>query len=135
MQDGRLPNVGAWRRGFREVVGEAFAIRGIEVTVEGWLVKRHDQLALEVPGTGQVLGLAPAERKVQWDLERQRAQMLTSEERQTYEKLAAAWNGQPRRLRVVGLLAESAKADQLPTVEVRQVLEIHGPKDKDQLRD
>lgn len=123
MQDGRLPDLKAWRRGFREVVGEAFTIRGVEVTVDGRLVEveKEGRLALEVPGGKDVLRLVPLRGKVQWDPARERAQEPTAGERRAFEELEATWTGQPRRVRIVGPLGE-AKGPDPPTLEVREVV-------------
>ena len=118
LKDGRLPDLKAWRDRLRESVGQAFLIRGVEVTVEGRLVEKDGRLALEVGGGQEALCLAPLRDKVQWDPEKKRPQAPTEEERQAYQKLAAAWKESPGRVCLVGPLAES-KGGAPPVLEVR----------------
>ena len=118
---GRLPDLKAWVRRFREQVGQAFIIRGVEATVEGRLVEANGQLALRLARTGEVLRLTPLRRKVQWDPDGQREAAITGDERSAYERLAARWTQSQRQdagVRVVGPLVEGAGGD-LPALEVR----------------
>jgi len=119
---GRLPDLKAWRRGFHETVGNAFAIRGVEATVEGRLLDHNGQPALQVSRTGELVRLAPLERKVQWDPQHKRAQPPTREEREAYQSLVAQWTeakGSLSAVRIVGPLVEGKEGD-LPTLEIRE---------------
>jgi hypothetical protein len=122
MENGQLPDLKAWRDGFREVVGEAFTIRGVEVVVDGRLIQVDGQIALEVSGSGQVLRLAPLRRTVEWDVGRGRPREPSAEERRTYQTLTASWDGRSRRVRIVGPLGEPHEG-RLPVVEVRESYE------------
>ena len=59
MKDGAFPDLPAWSRQFRAIVGEAYLIRGVEVAVDGVLVTDRDHLALRVPGLAMPLRLVP----------------------------------------------------------------------------
>jgi hypothetical protein len=73
MRDGRLPDLQRFARAVRSV-GEPFTLRGIEITIEGTLVEEAGRVTLRIPGTGQVIELAPLQHKVQWDQRRDREQ-------------------------------------------------------------
>jgi hypothetical protein len=106
MKDGRLPDLAAWRRGLEKSVGKAFVFRGVEATVDGWLVRQRGRLAVRLEGCGTVLPLEPLGPLVQWDVAAGREQRPTAEEKQALEQLAAGWTGAARRVRLVGPLRE-----------------------------
>src|SRR5262245_22403876 len=121
-EGGRLPDLTAWRRGFRENLGNAFAIRGVEATVEGRVLLHNGQLALELSRVGGFVRLAPLQGKVQWDPEHKRAQVPTRDEREAYQNVVAQWTqskGSLGAIRIVGPLVEG-KEGGLPTLEVRE---------------
>jgi hypothetical protein len=116
---GRLPDLTAWVRAFREEVGSAFTIRGVEAIVVGRLVEDGGHVAVEVTGTGEVLRLAPLTRKVQWDPERKREQAIAPEEQEAHRRLLATWDRAgrtPANVRITGPLG----AGKRPTLEVRE---------------
>jgi hypothetical protein len=119
MKDGAFPDLPAWSRQFRAVVGEAFLIRGVEVAVDGVLVTDRDHLALRVPGLAVPLRLAPPRRTAQWDPGRKRERELTDRERAAYGRLVAHATSAPRPIvvRVDGFLIE-ADAGRPPTLSV-----------------
>jgi hypothetical protein len=121
MKDGRLPDLKGWSRAFRAAVGEAFVFRGCEATVEGWLVEVAGQPALCTGGGTTVLRLAALERKVQWDVAARREQAATAAERGAHARLAATWDGRPRRVRLVGPLSQAD--DGRFTLHVREFAE------------
>lgn len=121
-QAGCLPDLEAWSRGFREEVGQAFTIRGVEATVAGRLVEDNGRPALRLSATGEVLRLAPLRRKVQWDPDRQREQPITDAERWAYASLRARWGNaksQAVSVRIVGPLVQGADG-RLSHLEVRE---------------
>lgn len=121
LKDGRLPDLKGWSRAFHAAVGEAFVFRGWEATVDGWLIEADGRPALCVGGGAAVLRLAALERKVQWDVAARREQAATEAERRAYARLAATWDGRPRRVRLVGPLCQAD--DGRFTLHVREFAE------------
>lgn len=121
-KNGELPDLKAWTLGFRESVGDAFALRGVEVTVEGTLVAEDGgHLALRLSGSGPALRLKPLCRKIQWEPKRDREQPATEEERNAYRTLTEAEKaspGQNARVRITGPLEESPEGGP-PVLSVR----------------
>jgi hypothetical protein len=107
MKDGRLPDLKAWARAFAKEVGKAFVLRGVEATVDGWLIRQDGKLAVRLDGCQTVLALEPLGRLVQWDVAARREQKPTASEKKALERLAASWTGAPRRVRLVGPLREA----------------------------
>jgi hypothetical protein len=121
-QGGRLPDLAAWSRAFREEVGNAFTIRGVEAVVVGRLVNADGQPVVEVSGTGEVLRLTPLTRKVQWDPEQKREQLASREEQKACRRLLTEWDRSERRpasIRITGPLVEAKDGGRL-TLEVRE---------------
>jgi len=109
MKDGRLPELKSWARTFRDHVGEAFVLRGVEVTVDGVLAEDDGRLGLRVSGGDAVLRLAALEGKVQWDVAGKREEPASEAERDAYKNLGVTWKGKPRRVRLTGPLREADK--------------------------
>src|SRR5687768_4714306 len=118
MRDGRVPDVSALARYLREC-GAGATLRGVEATVDGWLAEENGALLLRVTGTGQTLRLAPLRRKVQWDVERSREQVIPERERTAFDRLRRQVPALCPPVRVTGPLVEGA-AGQPHTLEVRE---------------
>lgn len=121
MKDGALPDLKVWKRNLSDIVGEAFLIRGVEVTVDGALVEERGHLALRVSGSRAVLRLVPLVRKVQWDPERHCERPATAAERTADERLeerARKAPGQSPRIRIIGPLEEGPQGGP-PSLAVR----------------
>jgi len=119
---GRLPDLRRWARAFREEVGQAFVIRGVEATVEGRLVEVGGKLALRLKSTGENLLLVPLRRKVEWDPERERVAPMTNDERTAHDRLRARWaepSGWDAAVRVAGPLVQD-KDGAISGLEVRE---------------
>ena len=119
---GCLPDLAAWVRAFREEIGQAFIIRGVEATIEGELVEDGGRLALRLRATGAALLLVPLRRKVEWDPGREREAPATDEERKAHERLRARWaesRGRGVAVRVVGPLVQN-KDGAVTGLEVRE---------------
>jgi hypothetical protein len=126
MKEGALPDLGAWEAKFREYVGEALEIRGVEVTVVGTLVEVDGKPALRIEG-GQTLRLAPLEHKVQWDPKRKAEQQATPEEREAHRRLIARPVPKPGRsakVKVTGPLKAPASKGEATTLTVRAFAEV-----------
>ncbi len=119
MAEGRIPDLAAWRRVFREILGQAFTIRGVEASIEGRLAEWAGRLELTVEGSEEILGLASLTEKVQWDPRRRRPQKATREERGALARLSAEGKGRPGRIRITGPLRE-VEGGGPPLVEVRE---------------
>ena len=117
-EGGRLPDLKDWVRAFREEIGQAFVIRGVEATVEGRLFEEDGKLALRLERTGEVLRLVPLRRNVAWDPKRDREAPLTDDERKAHERLAES-RGRAGVVRVVGPLVQD-KDGVVSALEVRE---------------
>jgi len=109
MKDGALPDLKVWARQFPEIVGQAFTIRGVEVTIKGSLVEERGRFVLRVSGSNSVICLGPLEHKVQWDPGRKREEPLTNEEQQAYQRLIdrmAKSGDRSHKIRVTGPLQQ-----------------------------
>ena len=116
--NGEQPDLAALSRCVHEV-GDPFVVRGVEVTVDGNLVKKDGRLALRIAGSGEVLSLVPISRKVQWSTGGKAVMPLTLKEKEAYDRIGSLWNGEPRAVRVVGPLVTTGRSD-LPLLEVRE---------------
>lgn len=126
MKEGTLPDLEAWDAKFREYVGEALKIRGVEVTVVGTLVEVYGKPALRIEG-GKTLELAPVEHKVQWDPKRKAEQQATPEEREAHQRLIARpapKPGRSARVKVTGPLKAPASKGKETTLTVREFAEV-----------
>jgi hypothetical protein len=100
-------------------VGEHFSVRGVEATVEGWLIQKKEHFFLQWPGSTGTLQLASLTHKVQWDPRLKRAYPASLDEREALKRLVANWNGRPFRIQIVGPLVETRQPGML-ILEVRQ---------------
>jgi CelD/BcsL family acetyltransferase involved in cellulose biosynthesis len=116
MQDQRLPSVKAIAARL-QAAGNQFSLRGVEATVHGTVELEGERLVVRVSRTGEVLSLAPLQRKVQWNARRKCDLPLTQAERTAHERLVQQWRGRPRPARIVGPLIQAG--DEAPVLEVR----------------
>jgi hypothetical protein len=122
LKDVALPDLKTWRQEFRAVVGESFALVGVEAAIDGQLVEVNGAPALKVSGSNVVLRLEPLKQKVQWDPERKCPQEPTREEKEAHRRLADRWAGSgrpPAKVRIVGPLREPTPGG-LPILTVRE---------------
>jgi hypothetical protein len=89
----------------------------MEATVDGWLQRQGERLFLRVPGTNEVLRLAPLDHMVLWDFEKKRPQLPTAAETHAYQSLRAKWKSKPRRALITGPLVASGD-------RARSILEV-----------
>jgi hypothetical protein len=107
MKAGRLPDLKGWVRALEKELGRAFVLRGVEATVDGWLIRQGRTFAVRLDGCGTVLALEPLGRLVQWDVAARREQSPTDSEKQALERLTTSWTGASRPVRLVGPLREA----------------------------
>lgn len=84
-----LPDINRWKEQLREVVGEAFVFRGVEITIAGTVVDRSGTLLLEVQGLKKPITLAPLENKLQWNFRKSSPRQPEPNEADAYAQLAA----------------------------------------------
>ncbi len=99
---GEPPNLRVWSERVRAArIGAQLA--GIELALEGRIIKRRGQLALLREGARDPVYLAPISKNVAWDY-RKRAEILPSTaEENAYYDLLAAWSPRRREARVAGV--------------------------------
>jgi hypothetical protein len=115
---GRLPDRGAIVRAITDA-GVGGRLRGIEATIDGWVVKEGTSLHLRFANESATLRLTPLTSKVQWDVKQKRHESPTKEEARAHSQLEQHWKGQPFKVRIVGPLWMEKGARQ-PVLEVRQ---------------
>jgi hypothetical protein len=115
---GRLPDVDAIARAITDA-GVGGRLRGVEATIDGWLVQEGTALHLRLADKSATLRLAPLTGKVQWDVKQKRHETPTKEEALAHAELERQWKGQPLKVRIVGPLVREKDA-RLPVLQVRQ---------------
>jgi hypothetical protein len=124
MKKGVLPDLKAWSREFRQAVGQAFIIRGTEVTVDGTLTEYNGRYYFRVSGSNLALQLGTLKHKVQWDPDKKCAQIPTCEEQNAYHRLAACLSkcGQRfHKVQITGVLEQGDEGGPL-TLTVREFI-------------
>ncbi|MCD6050647.1 MAG: apu 3 [Verrucomicrobia bacterium] len=105
-------------------IGIGAEIRGVEVTMDGTIIKQNGQLALKLEGVSQPLSLAPMSHKIQWDLRQQRGAAPAVSEREAYQRLFTMPLRPGIPVKVTGPLVQTA--DKWTLLEVR-TFEVNPP--------
>jgi len=100
---GRLPDAAAIERAVKSA-GDQFSLRGIEVEAVG--VVTGSELRLDI--TDERLRLLPLAHRVEWSFRAQRAPPISDEERSACDRLKAAADRKPLRVRINGALSGGA---------------------------
>ena len=124
LREGVLPDLGDWSRDFQSVVRRTFALRGVEVTVEGDVSRAEGRPVFHL-SQGGLIRLAPLEGKIQWDSDHKRERSATADERTAHARLSAllAKSKAPlTQVRITGLLEAATRRGGPPTLHVREFL-------------
>lgn len=127
LESADLPDVERWKKQLKEVVGEAFVFRGIEVTITGTIVDRSGTLVLEAEGLKKQIAFAPLENKLQWNFRKNTARQPEPGEADAYEQLAAQCRQAPAgraKFAITGPLRSTAQGH---VVEVREYFPSKDP--------
>lgn len=117
-----LPPVAKWPEQLKAVVGEIFVFRGVELTVEGRLIKRDGMLSVEVEGFTSPIYLEPLEHKLQWNFRKRAARQPEPDELAAYRQLAAQADDQGSvKVQVTGPLQLK---DGIGILEIREFFAI-----------
>ena len=111
--DDGLPDLDAWPAELARSANASYAFRGVEVTVDGTVERRGDDLVL-VGGHRPPIRLRPLEQVLAWDLTARRSRAATAAERAAYERLAEG-----AAVAVTGTLTKSGVDSSLAVREVR----------------
>ena len=115
LKGARVPEVGKLRKQI-SAMGVGASLRGVEITLEGELAAVEPAPRLRVPGTGEVLRLAPIQRSLRWNPETANPRKLPSDEREACDRIRKVPLGSG--LRVTGsLVDESERTD--PVLQLR----------------
>ena len=111
LEDERLPRLDLWSAQFQRVVNGSYALRGVEVSLEGAIETRDRQLFLVGSGRRQSVrleSLAPQD-KVQWNRAAAAPKPVEPLEAEAYQTLAASSKdlAEGQRLTVTGPLKQS----------------------------
>ena len=92
LEDERVPALHRWDEQFRSIVNGRYALRGVEITLQGIIEERDGQLVLAGSGQRPSLQLVPltAADKIQWNHTTQTLKPLEEGEALAYERLATA---------------------------------------------
>ena len=118
VSDGTLPDLDALARGISDLRLGA-TLRGVEATVEGWMVESGGEAVLRLSCTGELVRLVPLTTKVQWDRQTKGPQAATEMERSALARLRAAGAGRSVPVRVVGPVSRP-RADERVALQVRE---------------
>ena len=92
-------------------------LRGLEVTVNGFLEGQGAHWGLRISGSNETLAIAPVRQRVQQDTKTKKPQQLSRSEAKAYKKLLAKSKGKAISARVTGPLVKNGPA---LVLEVRQ---------------
>jgi hypothetical protein len=117
LEDERVPVLDRWHEQFRSIVNGRYALRGVEVILQGVIEERDGQLVLVGSGQRPSLQLVPlvAADKIQWNHTAQTLKPLEEGEALAYERLAAASRSLPdgQQVTVTGPLKQTDAGYQL----------------------
>jgi galactose oxidase len=122
-----LPDIERWKKQLKEVVGEAFVFRGIEVTIMGTVVDRSGTLVLEAEEPKKPITFAPLENKLQWNFRKTSSRQPEPKEADAYRQLAAECREAPAqraKFEITGPLRSTAQAH---VIEVREYFPSKDP--------
>jgi hypothetical protein len=120
LKDKGLPDPDKWALQFKELVGQGYAFRGVEVTVIATVAGDNSGLVLRVPGVERPVALRPLEHKLQWNARKDAPRQLEPDERDAYGQLASkVKDSQGGELKVM-VTGPLRKSDTGYTVEVRE---------------
>jgi hypothetical protein len=116
LQDDGLPALDRWEGQFREMVRQAYQLRGVEVTLTGTVEPRNGLLVLTRGGLWPPVELAPLDQggKIQWDPATHGPQAASPDEISAYGTLAReAGSAGARPLTITGPLHQTQSGYQL----------------------
>jgi hypothetical protein len=116
LQDDGLPALDRWEGQFREMVRQAYQLRGVEVTLTGTVEARNGLLVLTSGGLWPPVELAPLDQggKIQWDPATHGPQAASPDEISAYGTLAReAGSAGARPLTITGPLHQTQSGYQL----------------------
>jgi hypothetical protein len=119
-EGGRLPDLERWEEQFRSVVGDAFVLRGVEVTVNGSVVEQNGRYMIRVEGLDQPLKLAPLKNKLQWNFRKSASREPEPAEAEAYEQLIAGLAKRAPTAGKVEIVGPLRSVDESPVIEVRE---------------
>ena len=82
-----LPDVAAWEKEFKNMVGKVYTFRGVEVTVEGTIVQQKGKFFVQVPGIKDRIALAQLGTKLQWHFKKSAPRQPEADEQGAYRQL------------------------------------------------
>jgi galactose oxidase len=130
LKDNTLPAIARWYQEFQSAVGQTYALRGVEVTVEALVEGSGNKLVLRLPKFNRPVMLAPLRHKLQWNFKKNSPRQPEPDERDAYQLLQKdlkatekARKGRALQVQVTGPLEQSGKDF---TIEVREYFS-HAP--------
>jgi len=122
-----LPDIELWKKQFKEVVGEAFVFRGIEVTIRGTVVDRSGTLVLEAEEPKKPITFAPLENKLQWNFRKTSSRQPEPKEADAHRQLAAECREAPARRAKFEITGPLRSSEQAYVIEVREYFSSKDP--------
>ena len=92
-----MPELDVWRHEFAKFINGTYIMRGIEMTLSGFVIKQLHKLTLAGTKTPLELVLEPLQAAdiVQWDSKRRANRPMSKSEASAFDRLFAALEGRP----------------------------------------
>jgi galactose oxidase len=127
LKSAELPDIDRWKTQLKDVVGEAFVFRGVEVTIRGPIIERSGTLMLDAAGLKTPITFAPLENKLQWNFRKSMPRQPEPMEADAYQQLTAQCLKAPdkrAKFEITGPLRSTAQGH---IVEVREFFRSEDP--------
>jgi galactose oxidase len=125
-----LPDPEKWEASFKRIVDKAYVLRGVELTVEGTLLKVGDGLILRVPGVPGPVDLAPLRHKLQWNFKKAGARQPEPDERDAMERLVVLAKEAGKSMLKVQVTGPFTRTEHGYGLEVREFVRANPVKEK-----
>lgn len=100
-----LPNPAEWAKLFKKELDQALLFRGIEITADGVVERRGDQIVLIVTGVSDPLVLAPLTERIQWHARKARPRQPEPDEKEAFGLLLSkAKDANKAKVQIIGPL-------------------------------
>jgi hypothetical protein len=122
-----LPDAERWAEQFKASVGRIYEFRGVEVTVEGTVETRGDDVFVRVPSIVDPISLKPLRTKLQWNFRKASARGLEPDEKDAYHQLVQKKNAAGNGTFTVLVTGPLEKTGAQASIQVREFFPMAPP--------